>query len=375
MNVGEIWSSLTEKFQRSDRMLKSNVRYKEAPPIPSHKAKVDRGYSVVVIGSTGKSRQYDASASTTGVLIGLVSLTLVFAVIGLVGAGKFIFSGSAKTTQDAAITEKLSALQEELRNKEVALAVYENRMKEQGSLSAQDRSPRDFDQASGASDTKSHQSFKGAIDASVASVNPTEKLDGAFDTSMAETDPKVDSKTSKGPLKSEASSRTTKTQSEKVAAVDPSRDSNPLVNFNTQDVTIAPETPGSGTLSFRLVKDNPNVLFSGYLFVFVEMEDKRGENKIYVYPDKARLGEGDLPSDYKEGESISFKYNSRVELPFGDIRPGASLARVSILLYGENGKILFQRGFEKKELSVVSAQAVKPDSSRQKTAAEKRRPL
>jgi len=50
--------------------------------------------------------------------------------------------------------------------------------------------------------------------------------------------------------------------------------------------------------------------------------------------------------DFREGESISFKHNSRVELPYEDIRSGASLARVSILLYGENGKIVFQRGFD-----------------------------
>jgi len=44
-----------------------------------------------------------------------------------------------------------------------------------------------------------------------------------------------------------------------------------------------------------------------------------------------------------------------VELPFRDVRPGASLARVSILLYDVDGSIVFQRGFERKELKVLSA--------------------
>jgi hypothetical protein len=114
------------------------------------------------------------------------------------------------------------------------------------------------------------------------------------------------------------------------------------------------------------VKDQPNVRFSGYLFVFVEMADKRGEHKIYAYPKRTRLGEEDLPTDYRSGESITFKYNSRVELPYRDIRPGAALAKVSILLYGEDGNIVFQRGFDQKELKMVGAGATKVDGVRPK---------
>jgi hypothetical protein len=138
------------------------------------------------------------------------------------------------------------------------------------------------------------------------------------------------------------------------------------VNFNAQEVTAVSNTGNSGTLSFRLVKDQPNVRFSGYLFVFVEMADKRGEHKIYAYPKRTRLGEEDLPTDYRSGESITFKYNSRVELPYRDIRPGAALAKVSILLYGEDGNIVFQRGFDQKELKMVGAGATKVDGVRPK---------
>jgi len=74
------------------------------------------------------------------------------------------------------------------------------------------------------------------------------------------------------------------------------------------------------------------------------MTDQRGENSIWAYPKQTRLGDGDLPADYRDGETLSFKYNQRVELPYADPRTGSSLARVSIILYSENGKIVFQRG-------------------------------
>ena len=81
-------------------------------------------------------------------------------------------------------------------------------------------------------------------------------------------------------------------------------------------MTAVVERPDRGILSFRLIKDTPKTKFSGYLFVFVEMEDRRGENKIFVYPQRTQLGEGDLPRNFKDGENIEFKFNSRVELPY-----------------------------------------------------------
>jgi hypothetical protein len=140
-------------------------------------------------------------------------------------------------------------------------------------------------------------------------------------------------------------------------------------------VTVKPTGHGNGTLNFRLIRDHPEIVFSGYLFVFVEMQDKKGENRIYVYPDKTRLGEGDLPSDFREGESISFKNNSRVELPYGDVRPGSGLARVSILLYNDQGKIVFQRGFEKKELVMAGSSGTQQVEENKPKTTDRRRAL
>jgi len=104
------------------------------------------------------------------------------------------------------------------------------------------------------------------------------------------------------------------------------------------------------------------------------MVDPRGETKIYAYPKRTRVGDGDLPSNYKDGESLSFKYNSRVELPYSDVRSGAHLERVSIILYGEGGKIVFQRGFDRGEVKIHGAKGTGMDGARTR-AGDKRRAL
>ncbi len=57
------------------------------------------------------------------------------------------------------------------------------------------------------------------------------------------------------------------------------------------------------------------------------------------------------------------------------MRMGASLARVSILLYGENGKIVFQRSFDRKEVKMVGARGSHADSTSRQKSSEKRRAL
>ena len=162
-------------------------------------------------------------------------------------------------------------------------------------------------------------------------------------------------------------------QEQSVVAEAPSK--LPPINFNAEAVTASAEASNAGTLSFRLIKDQPGIQFGGFLFVFLEMVDQRGETKIYAYPERTRLGDGDLPSNYKVGKDLTFKYNCRIELPYNDVRPGARLERVSILLYGASGKIVFQRGFDKKEVKIVTAKSGGASDGARSRAADKRRPL
>jgi hypothetical protein len=132
------------------------------------------------------------------------------------------------------------------------------------------------------------------------------------------------------------------------------------LSFNAQDLTAVRESDEDGKLSFRLVKDRPDVFFEGYLFVYVETRDPRGGGKLKVYPQNAKLGEGDFPVDYKAGQFVGFKANSKVRLddvPLDGRRSDSRLRRVVVLLYAKDGGIVFQREFDGREINRISRTA------------------
>jgi len=285
-------------------------------------------------------------------------------VLGLVALMGIAFLGmSASTPGDSSLqternilAERVKTLEEELRQKELASTVDAKRMEEAQAQASAPETP----------------SSPGEEQASVERPVPDE---GPL-TSLPEPR-RGPSRASPPDYAAEQSEAPPQTAPPVAAVPEQTRppDAGPAaVNFNAQNVTAVSESPNRGMLSFSLVKDQPDMRFSGYLFVFVEMVDKRGENKIYAYPKRTRLGEGDLPVDYRAGESLTFKYNSRVELPYQDIRMGANLTGVSILLYGEDGDIVFQRGFDRSELKLVGTKATKVNGVVPK-ASKKRRAL
>jgi hypothetical protein len=275
-----------------------------------------------------------------GILAGVVGVLVVTLIGGVAFRGE-----TAKFTHgDENLVEKINALQEEMRQKDLALSVQEKRIKEMQELptlaAAQPRPSRDVQEPPEKSEplTEEGGPLLSMPEPGTAESSPAGPSRKPADGELAEDG----SRTKKGNEAESLDTPETRGSSAKL----------PVIAFNAQRVTAVAETPNTGTLSFQLVKDNPDIRFSGYLFVFVEMVDGQ-ENKIYAYPKRARLGEEDLPTDFREGESVSFKYNSRVELPYGDVRSGAALSRVSILLYGQNGKIVFQRGFDRREVKLM----------------------
>ena len=84
--------------------------------------------------------------------------------------------------------------------------------------------------------------------------------------------------------------------------------------------------------------------------MYLEVRDPQGQTVVYVNPSGTDLGEGDLPINFRQGKPISFQRYSQVALDFPDERRGAALSGVSILLYDESGRIVFQRGFETTEI-------------------------
>jgi hypothetical protein len=308
--------------------------------------------------------------------VGLLALVVIIAlmVLSVLPIGTLVRGTGSSAQTDPELSEKIEALKEELRQKDLALSVQEKRLKElreTPTLAAIGQQPP----------VEAHRSAPG-IEQPAESEGPLMSLQDSSKSEKgdqaAEDGADGNIERGQGAVRSQAPTRSARSEPAEQTHSQAARPTGrqPTISFDAQDISAIPQSPNTGTLSFRLVKDSPDIRFSGYLFVFVEMADRRGENAIYAYPQQTRLGEGDLPAEYRDGETLSFKYNQRVELPYGDTtRPGASLARVSILLYSENGKIVYQRGFDRDEVKVASPKRAAGQQERSRQAAEKRRAL
>jgi hypothetical protein len=374
--VGKVWSWLLAKIRRSESSPKSGPPYTSLPPIPVPKGRSKAGYSIVLMSDSGTSRQLELTPWRIRVAA-LALAGVVCTSVALVVAASGSLSGRGRSAQDTPDLESLKSLQEEMKKKDLALAVLEKRLKEtQEASNSLAISPK---MSAGPTSKSTLQAAESELkdDGPLTSLQDSLKSKKPAPTRTASReDGDATAPESNADPAPPGSSAATGSEASLQSELSDSVSRTPLINFNAQEVTAASEGPNSGTLSFRLIKDQPDVRFSGYLFVVVEMADQRGENKTYVYPKDTRLGEEDLPTDYKEGEGLSFKENARVELPYGDIRTSAALSRVSIVLYAESGRIVFQRSFDKKEVKLMGARNTHAEGvgARQKSG-EKRRAL
>jgi hypothetical protein len=298
-------------------------------------------------------------------------------VVAIAWTGNSRFGKSGSGEPSAGLTEQIENLQEQLRQKELAVSVYEKRLKEMQEMptlaASGSRLPAETSLSAPRPDSSTET--EGPLMALQSSTKPDVTPGGPGELGTDEPPKKQVASRSRS-----ATNKTASTEQEESSASTGARQSRDvskgkLISFDAREVVAVAETPGNGTLRFRLIKDSPDVPFSGYLFVFVEMVDPRGENTIYAYPKATLLGEEDLPADFRKGETLSFKINQRVELPFADPRPGVSLAKVSILLYSQNGEIVFQRGFDRKHVKIISAKETGPEGTRTRAGVEKRRAL
>jgi hypothetical protein len=356
--VEKAWSWLRAKMNRAPSPPDDGVGAKIVPPIPEPKSRKKSRYSVVLINESGSSRQIELTAFRLRV----AAIAGVVAVVGLailifVGIGGSISDDDAVRAERDLLAAKVEALEEKLRQEQLAMTAREKGLEEPGESTP-------LEAVLPPSPTAS--SSPGAGDTVAAETEERDPI-----ASLLKSGEESGARSRRSPTLHPGSTLTAElgkpSPAKPSAELETPRPRPPIVSFNAKDVTAVAEGANRGKLSFRLVKDHPKKRFSGYLFVFVEMEDPRGENKIYVYPRRTRLGDGDLPTDYRDGESLAFKFNSRVELPYGDIRMGASLARVSILLYGEDGGIVFQRGFSRNELKVVGSKATHVNGAQAKS--------
>jgi hypothetical protein len=300
----------------------------------------------------------------------LAVLTIVVASLLIIGAK----SGKTRLTQDPELQNKFEAMREELRVKETALSIQEKRVKELEEASSEapggQKLAEEPERAPANPETEPTDESRGEFR---ETSKPSERIAARNQAVEEETEvPKGTFQLHPGPTRSTPGAGLGLSSSSESSN---SAGKQSAVNFDAHEVTATSELANKGILSFRLVKDQPDIAFSGYLFVFVEMVDQRGEPTIYVYPKQAHLGEEDLPTDYRQGENMAFKRNSRVELPFKDLRQDAHLARVIILLYGDSGRIVFQRDFGPKELKMVSSKPAAPESNVRSKPGDRRRAL
>lgn len=354
---------------------KSGLPYRQVPDIPEPRARNKACYTVVLINETGRSRQIELTSLRVRLAIGAAAAILVVVAVACIAAVVSLSGGQGSSGQDQMLAQKVRDLEEELRKKELALAVHEKRLEQEQTPPTKVSALPSMESEGGTGVgpvkesppesesplTSIHDPMAPEREDAAASRSTREISEGDQSPSVADRDlERAEMPGSSEPVPSLSTERGR------------SPSAPPIINFNAKEVTAVAESPNGGVLSFRLVKDRPEVRFAGYLFVYVEMVDDRGESKLYAYPKEARRGEGDLPLDYRQGESIAFKYNSRVELPYRDIRPGASLSGISILLYGEDGRIVFQRGFDRQEVKVVDLDADKTNGSRSRGNARRR---
>lgn len=350
-----LWNMFAEKihwgaFLRREKKERKKRSLVVAPPsfpeIPHIKERPKDRYTVLVLAESGNAKQLALSKSRLKIIAAFSAAILLFLVVLAVGVVKYFPRQRAATVASVTVATQpvVSANQPTggINQITTATATSGDPVSPPASTSVQ---PQELKQEG----TGSSPVEESAAPAKIVDQKPVKAITGDQPGRLSSAD------------NPSGSSNTSHPQGASPSHTSPEPF---LMNFDAQQVTATLEAPNNGTLSFRLVKDQPDIKFAGYLFVYVEMEDQRGENRIYVYPKQTRLGEGDLPYDFRDGETIAFKFNSRVELPYGDPRPSASLSAVSILLYGENGKIVFQRSFGGQEVATANPKANKAEQTK-----------
>lgn len=354
------------KIRGSASSRKNGPPYREVPPVPERKTKSRARYTIVLISDSGASRQLELTSFRLRVCAAVATGVAVLLVVAAAGSAGIFSRTTHMSGQAGELAKTVSLLQEQLKEKQAALIVQERRVKELQELPTLTTVPSRSTVSEGPR-RELGPAAEPVVDGPLTGLD--ESRDGAGTDSGVATrgyDRPADSVESRG---SETDGRhAAALQSEKAGGTLESRTGSstttaPIIVFDAQGLNAAlPNSKGKDILSFRLVKDRPDVRFTGYLFVFVEVIDSQGRSRIYAYPDNTRVGEENIPTDFQEGKGVAFKYNTRVELPLPEVEAesGASLAGVSVLLYGEDGQIVYQRGFDRKEVKIVMAKRSRP---------------
>jgi hypothetical protein len=329
------------------------------------------------VSDTGASRQVKLTPLRLKLGAGALAAMFVLSCFGVVGVAGLAARGAAPSGDRDALIRKIQDLEESLKKKDALISastrpfetpVVSEKAAAEGTASTEPESPGTAPETGEPERTAEHPTSREAGPLSSLPRTPLTDMEGSRGQQEAEqpSPASVPATAGAGPgaRLQDAPTAADNEKPEPAQAV---------LAFDARDVAASSPASDRGTIRFRLFKDHPEVLFSGYLFVFVEMVNAKGESKLIAYPKRARLGEGDMPSDPKDGERLKFRYNTSVELSYRDTSDGSSIGSVSVLLYGEDGRsIVYQRGFGRKEVKIAESASARPEPSREKRGKERR---
>lgn len=317
-------------------------------------------YSVVIITDSGRSRQIDLTPFR--LRMGIAGVVTVLVLVAVAGAlvGSYGTNRAVSVSEGPDLLKKVKSLEEELQVKELAVAAQKKRLEEleRDSSSARasitgERRPESDAALSTTPPVSREERVAARPGDSRRGQEPWALPGSSGESEAAPLFQPPAAEPTRPPDRGEDSGRV----ASRPSGTQPGEGESPLISFNAQQLMAVPgDNQDETIISFRLVKDHPNIRFVGYMFVYLEIQEGQ-ERRLIVYPADASLGEGHLPKDYKQGKGIRFRYNSTVQVPYQNAGTGSSLTGISILLYDRDGAIVFQRGFERAEITSGSPES------------------
>lgn len=318
---------------------------------------------MVLISDSGTSRQLELTSFRLR-LLGVAAVILICLVgVGVTWSVAVALKGAPQDSVASALQERVTVLEEQLHEKDMQLAALKNGIESKPepppappvtSLEPPEPpvAPETFP-----SSAAGGQDDDGPLTSIAATSPEAPESEWAGESSSgarsSDPEPEVSEPAVPKPVPApEPPQRVAATPPTPPEPPEPEPREPPTFKFSARNLVADPENAKDAHIAFRLRKDHNDFMFQGRLFVIVEMTDEYGRNNIYPFPVDTVLGDAYLPKDPQHGKKIRFKRYTTVEVPYGDPLRKTSLAAVSVLLYGKDGNIVYQRTFNRNQVKM-----------------------
>lgn len=355
-DLRNIWSSLADTIKGVLPTRGGSTDYRSIPEPPSPKARSRAKYSIVIMSESGAARQIKLTKNRIRLAIGAALAAVVIILLGFVGLFSSGSSDEGLRRERDQLANRVETLEEENHKLQMEQSVKSQQASRvSGSELASLPKPNAPSNTPEPTEPVSATSPSDPVEESNQATSASENSSDTGQTEVAPENPSGESEVSQpSPPPAEAPQPRTASPVN-TAGISPDTASTaarqPIINFDARNVIALRDgnKKEKGKISFRLIKDQTDVPFSGYLFIILELVNRQGNYKILCYP-KARLGPEDMPEDFRDGKELEFKSNKKFEIPYRGTRLVSSLSRLSVLVYGEDGNVVYQRGFERDEV-------------------------